>query len=151
MWTSIHPRCGSAAWPTTRLCGRNVSGSLSGSRTAHVSSGSATNTSNSVAMTTLTPKRTWIQPASAPHRPPPTAPSSRPSGISTAPGNPLTYPITAIEHSAPIIICPSAPMFQTSARKAKARPTPINTSGVALISVSRHPVLSSRASLKTMR
>ena len=59
--------------------------------------------------------------------------------------------MTAIEQSPPTIIWPSAPMFQTSALKPRPSPTPISTSGVARISVSRQPDFSNSASVTTVR
>ncbi len=73
------------------------------------------------------------------HSAPPTAPPTTISGSSSGLVLPSKYNAMPPPAIAPTMYWPSAPMFQTLARKPTARPTAISISGVALSSSSATP------------
>ena len=81
-------------------------------------------------------KRTFSTAGIIAQRQPPAMPASTMSGRSHAPSTFQKASATALPASPPITYCPSAPMFQTPARKPKERPRAMSTSGVALMSIS---------------
>ncbi len=92
-----------------------------------------------VAMISLTPKRALRIPGIRPHAAPPRKPATSMTGRTTNPGVPAGRSgarTTALAAQAPRSSWPSAPMFQSRIRKARAQARPVRMSGVDLTSVS---------------
>ena len=70
---------------------------------------------------------------------PPSTPASAIAGSTKAPSTSYSASATALPAIAPTISCPSAPMFQTCARKPIDSATPIMTRGAALTPSSATP------------
>src|SRR4051812_32610973 len=71
---------------------------------------------------------------------PPTAPATTIAGSSHAPWPSWNSSASPLDAMAPTVSCPSAPMFQTLARKPTASPIAISTSGAAFSASSASPL-----------
>jgi len=76
----------------------------------------------------------------APHAMPPTAPATIIAGSSSELSLSAGCKASPVAAMAPIVSCPSAPIFQTLPRNPTASPTAISTSGDALTSSSATPL-----------
>ena len=87
----------------------------------------------------------------SPHSAPQAKPTSSMAGMTTIPGVPAGRSgtrTTALPPQAPSRSWPSAPMFQSPIRKARAQASPVSMSGVALTSVSEMTPTLPKAALK---
>ena len=87
-------------------------------------------------MVSLTPKRTLSTAVTNAHRPPITMPANAMSGSSSALGMFGVNSAKKDAAKAPMIIWPSAPIFQNFIRNAREMPRDVMTSGTARITVS---------------
>ena len=85
-----------------------------------------------VKMTSLTRSLFFKKPASIAHRPPPTMPARKHSGMCTNHGSPVRYAPTSAAGNAPAMIWPSMPMLNMPPRAANAIARPAKISGVAV-------------------
>ena len=69
---------------------------------------------------------------------PPNTPAATISATTKGPPTVPKASPTPVAHSAPMMYCPSAPMFQTCARFATDRPSAMMISGAALTATSCH-------------
>ena len=98
----------------------------------------ATKLSMMVLMTSLTSRRARSHPAKPPQAAPPSAPAARMITIAIKCGkSPRCGPI-APAAIAPIMSCPSAPIFHSAPENASETASPVKISGVDFTSVSTH-------------
>src|SRR5260370_10341365 len=111
---------------------------MSGPCTTQLSACTATKFSMIVLITSLTSRRARSHPASPPQSAPPSAPAPRMITIASGCGqSPSDGPI-APAAIAPIVSCPSPPIFQSAPENAIDTASPVKTSGVAFTIVSAH-------------